>query len=48
MKRAIILAEEDGVVTPDVINFDETGGAGAATIRRLSLPVRVKDLRSGS
>ncbi len=25
VKRAVILAEEDGVVTPDVINFDETG-----------------------
>jgi DNA-binding NtrC family response regulator len=44
VKRAVILAEEDGVVTPDVINFDEMDGAGAATIRRLSLPVRVKDL----
>jgi transcriptional regulator with PAS, ATPase and Fis domain len=44
VKRAVILAEEDGVVTPDVINFDEMDGAGTATIRRLSLPVRVKDL----
>ncbi|MFA4947075.1 MAG: sigma 54-interacting transcriptional regulator [Candidatus Krumholzibacteriia bacterium] len=44
VKRAVILAEEDGVVTPDVINFDETGGAGTANIHRLSLPVRIKDL----
>ena len=25
VKRAVILAEEDGVVTPDLINFDEIG-----------------------
>jgi DNA-binding NtrC family response regulator/tetratricopeptide (TPR) repeat protein len=45
VKRAVILAEDDGVVTPDVINFDDTGaGAGTAGIHRLSLPVRIKDL----
>jgi transcriptional regulator with GAF, ATPase, and Fis domain/Flp pilus assembly protein TadD len=44
VKRAVILADEDGVVTPDLINFDETNGAGTAGIHRLSLPVRVKDL----
>lgn len=44
VKRAVILAEDDGVVTPDVINFDDMDGAGAGSIRRLSLPVRIKDL----
>ena len=44
VKRAIILAEEDGVVTPDIINFDEMDGSGSAAIHRLSLPVRIKDL----
>jgi DNA-binding NtrC family response regulator/tetratricopeptide (TPR) repeat protein len=44
VKRAVIIAEDDGVVTPDVINFDEGEGAGAASIHRLSLPVRIKDL----
>lgn len=44
MKRAVILSEEDGIVTPDLINFDEIEGCGAANIYRLSLPDRIKDL----
>ena len=44
VKRAIILSDEDSVVTPAVINFDEADGAGAANIHRLSMPDRIKDL----
>ena len=44
VKRAVILSDEDGVVPPAVINFDEADGAGAANIRRLSMPDRIKDL----
>jgi DNA-binding NtrC family response regulator/tetratricopeptide (TPR) repeat protein len=44
VKRAVILSDEDSIVTPDVINFDEPDGCGAANIRRLSLPDRIKDL----
>jgi DNA-binding NtrC family response regulator len=44
VKRAVILSDEDGIVTPDLINFDEIEGAGAANIYRLSLPDRIKDL----
>jgi len=44
VKRAVILSDEDGVVTPDLINFDEVESTGAANIYRLSLPDRIKDL----
>jgi DNA-binding NtrC family response regulator/tetratricopeptide (TPR) repeat protein len=44
VKRAVILADEDGLITSAVINFDDTDGAGAASIRRTALPERVKDL----
>jgi len=44
VKRAVILSENDGIVTPDLINFDEAEGSGAANIYRLSLPDRIKDL----
>jgi transcriptional regulator with PAS, ATPase and Fis domain len=44
VKRAVILSDEDGVVTPAVINFDEIDSGGAANIHRATLPARVKDL----
>lgn len=44
VKRAVILTDEDGVITPPMINFDEADGYSAANIHRLSLPGRVKDL----
>jgi len=44
VKRAVILTDEDGVITPPMINFDEADSSSAANIHRLSLPGRVKDL----
>ncbi|MDD4857808.1 MAG: sigma 54-interacting transcriptional regulator, partial [Candidatus Krumholzibacteria bacterium] len=44
VKRAVILSDDDAVITPDVINFDEVDCAGSANIRRLGLPLRIKDL----
>jgi transcriptional regulator with GAF, ATPase, and Fis domain/Tfp pilus assembly protein PilF len=44
IKRAVILADDEDTITPDRINFDEGEGAGSSSIRRLSLPSRIKDL----
>jgi DNA-binding NtrC family response regulator/tetratricopeptide (TPR) repeat protein len=44
IKRAVILSDDGGTITPDRINFDDADGAASTNIRRLSLPDRVKDL----
>lgn len=41
--RAMILADEDGIITPDLITFDE-GKESTSHARRMQLPDRVKDL----
>ena len=43
VKRAVILSDEEGLITPEAIAFDETEGS-SINRHRLALPDRVKDL----
>jgi transcriptional regulator with PAS, ATPase and Fis domain len=43
VKRAVILCDEEGLITPEAVAFDETESCSIDQ-RRLALPDRVKDL----
>jgi DNA-binding NtrC family response regulator/tetratricopeptide (TPR) repeat protein len=44
VKRSVILAENDGLITPNEITFDEADDSCVARAQRMSLPDRVQDL----
>ena len=44
VKRAVILAENDGLITPSEITFDDADNSCAGHAHRTSLPDRVQDL----
>jgi len=44
VKRAVILVDNDAVITPDEITFDEPDEASGSRAKRMSLPDRVQDL----
>jgi transcriptional regulator with PAS, ATPase and Fis domain len=44
VKRAIILADNNGLITPTELIFDLNGGEDSDKSSRMSLPERVKDL----